>query len=254
MQEEKNVIIFGASQGIGEALAYEYASNGANLVLLSRNEEAIQRIAEEIDSKGGKAYFKKCDVSVFEQVRTGIDYSIEKLSTIDIAIINSGISMKQWVKEFKSEDFKKVVETNTFGIAHALEYLIPIMKKQGYGKIAGVTSLADVRGYPGSSGYSASKAAASRLLESARVELKKYNIRVITVKPGFVKTAMTDKNEFYMPFMQQSDKAARIIRKGITKGKSIVQFPFGTIVLTKIAKYAPNWLFDPALRILRKEE
>jgi short-subunit dehydrogenase len=254
MQSEKNVIIFGASQGIGEALAYEYASNGANLVLLSRNEEAIQRIAEEIDSKGGKAYFKKCDVSIFEQVRGGIDYSIEKLGSIDIAIINSGISIKQWVKDFKSEDFMKVVETNTFGIAYALECLIPIMKKQGYGKIAGVSSLADVRGYPGSSGYSASKAAASRLLESARVELKKCNIRVITVKPGFVKTAMTDKNEFYMPFMQQPDKAARIIRKGIAKGKSIVQFPFGTIILTKIAKYTPNWLYDPALRILRGEK
>jgi short-subunit dehydrogenase len=249
----KNVIIIGASQGIGEALAYEYASNGANLILLSRNEEAIKRIAEEIDSRGGKAFYKKCDVSSFEQVREGIDYSLNKLGSIDIAIINSGVSIKQWMKDFKSEEFKQTIEINTFGIAYALECLIPIMKKQGYGKIAGVTSLADVRGYPGSSGYSASKAAASRLLESARVELKKYNIRVITVKPGFVKTAMTDKNEFYMPFMQSTEKAARIIRKGIEKGKSIVQFPFGTIVLTKIAKYAPNWIYDPALRILRKE-
>ncbi len=249
----KNVIIIGASQGIGEALAYEYASHSTNLVLLSRNEEAIKRIAEEIDSRGGKVFYKKCDVSSFEQVREGIDYSLNKLGSIDIAIINSGVSIKQWMKDFKSEEFKQTIEINTFGIAHALECLIPIMKKQGYGKIAGVTSLADVRGYPGSSGYSASKAAASRLLESARVELKKYNIRVITVKPGFVKTAMTDKNEFYMPFMQSTEKAARIIRKGIEKGKSIVQFPFGTIVLTKIAKYAPNWIYDPALRILRKE-
>jgi short-subunit dehydrogenase len=253
MQAEKNVIIFGSSQGIGEALAYEYASHGANLVLLSRNEKAIQRLAEEIDSKGGKAFYKKCDVSMPEQVRDCIDYSLDKLGKVDIAIINSGISIKQWMKNFKSEEFKRIVETNTFGIAHALEFLIPIMKKQGYGKIAGVTSLADVRGYPGSSGYSASKSASSRLLESARLELKKYGIRVITVKPGFVKTAMTDKNEFYMPFMQSPGKAAKVIRKGIKKGKSIVQFPLGTVILTKIAKYAPNWIFDPALRILRKE-
>jgi NAD(P)-dependent dehydrogenase (short-subunit alcohol dehydrogenase family) len=253
MQKEKNVIIFGSSQGIGEALVYEYASYGANLVLLSRNAEAIQRISEEINSKGGKAYFKKCDVSVFEQVQDGIDYSLNKLGSIDIAIFNSGISIKQWMRDFKSEEFKRTVETNTFGIAHVLECLIPIMKEQGSGKIAGVSSLADVRGYPGSSGYNASKAAATRLLESARGELKKYGIRVITVKPGFVKTAMTDKNEFYMPFLQQPDKAARIIRKGIAKGKSIVQFPLGTVILTKIAKYAPNWLFDPALRVLRKE-
>lgn len=254
MQNEKNVIIFGASQGIGEALAYEYASHGANLILLSRNEEAIQRLAEEIDSMGGKAFYKKCDVSVFEDVRSGIDYSLERLGTIDIAIINSGISKKQWMRDFKSEDFKLIVQTNTFGIAHALECLIPVMKIQGYGKIAGVTSQADVRGYPGSSGYSASKSAATKLLETARVELKKYGIRVITIKPGFVRTAMTAKNEFIMPFMQSPEKAARIIRRGITKGKSLVQFPLGTVILTKMAELAPNWIYDPALRILRKEE
>jgi short-subunit dehydrogenase len=170
MKIDKNVIIFGASQGIGEALAYEYALHETNLVLLSRNVEAIQRITEEIDSKGGKAFYKKCDVSLFEDVRDGIEYSLNKLGTIDIAVINAGISIKQWMKDFKGG--LNGLQINTFGIAHALEFLIPIMKKQCFGKIAGVTSLADVRGYPGSSSYSASKAAASRLLESARVELK----------------------------------------------------------------------------------
>jgi NAD(P)-dependent dehydrogenase (short-subunit alcohol dehydrogenase family) len=253
MSKEQNVIIFGVSQGIGEALVYEYTAHGANLVLLSRNEDAIQRLAEEIDSKGGKAFYKICDVSVLEDVKAGIDYALDKLGTIDIAIHNSGISIKQWMREFKSGDFKTVVATNTFGIAHALECLIPVMLKQGYGKIAGVSSMADVRGYPGSSGYGASKAAATRLLESARVELKKYGIQVITVRPGFVRTAMTAKNEFYMPFLMEPDRAARIIRKGIARGKSSIRFPFGIILLTKAAEYAPNWLFDRALRILRKE-
>ena len=251
MLKNQNVIIFGSSQGIGEALVYEYASHGSNLVLLSRNVKANQRISEGINSNGGNSFFLKCDVSQLEQVREGIDFSLSKLGTIDLAIINSGMTIRQWVKDFNSENFKKVFETNTFGIAHALECLIPIMKKQGYGKIAGVTSLADVRGYPGSSGYSASKAAATRLLESARIELKKFNIRVITVKPGFVKTPMTDKNEFIMPFKIRPERAARIIRKGIRKGKSIVQFTRGTVILTKLSEFAPNWLFDPALRVLR---
>ena len=176
------------------------------------------------------------------------------------------MTIRQWVKNFNSDDFKKVFETNTYGIAHAIECLIPIMKKQGYGKIAGVTSLADVVGiYRGLSVLdldyagrcstrkaaaktsAASKAAATRLLESARVELKKLNIRVITVKPGFVKTPMTDKNEFIMPFMIKAEKAAKIIRKGIRKRKSIVQFTRGTVILTKLSEFAPNWLFDPAL-------
>jgi len=248
----KNVIIAGASQGIGKALALEYASNGSDLVLLSRNKSAIESVADDITSLGGKAFFKKCDVTDITQVEESVNYSKKVLGTIDLAILNAGIGIPEWLGNFKSGDFKKVFETNVFGIAHFLEFLIPLMKEQGHGTIAGVSSLADVRGYGGSSSYCASKAAASIFLESARVELKKYNIDVITVKPGFVRTAMTAKNEFYMPFLIEPEKAAKIIRKGIEKKRSIVQFPFGTVMLSRIVKYLPNLIFDPAMRMGRK--
>jgi short-subunit dehydrogenase len=162
------------------------------------------------------------------------------------------VESPEWMKHFRSEEYKKILSINAFGIAHALEFLIPIMKKQGYGTIAGVSSLADVRGYPGSSSYCSSKAAGSILLESARIELKPHNINVITVKPGFVKTAMTDKNEFYMPFLMSTEKAAKIIVRGINKRKSIVQFPFGTVMLTRLVKFVPNWIYDPVMRMGRK--
>src|SRR4030095_13642790 len=249
--KHKKVIIFGASQGIGKALALEYAKHGCSLVLGSRNEAALEEITEEIISKNGKCFYKKCDVSITENVKDFINFSLEKLGTIDLAVINSGIGGPNWMSEFSSEQLIKMFEINTFGIARALEFLIPIMKKQGHGTIAGVTSLADVRGYGGSSSYTSSKAAASILLEAARVELKKENINVITVKPGFVKTAMTDKNEFYMPFIMNTDKAARLIRKGIEKGKSIVQFPFGTVNSTRLIKNVPNWLYDWGMNAYR---
>jgi short-subunit dehydrogenase len=248
----KNIIITGASQGIGRALAFEYASRGANLALLSRNESAIESIADDITSLGGQAYFHKCDVSDITQVKDSVEYSKRMLDTIDLAILNAGVGNPEWMGQFKSDAFKKVFEANVFGIAHFLEFLIPIMKEQGYGTIAGVSSLADVRGYGGSSSYCASKAAASNLLESARVELKKYNIDVLTIKPGFVRTSMTAKNEFYMPFLMDPEKAARIIRKGIEKKKSIIQFPFGTVMLTRLVKYLPNLIFDPLMRKVRK--
>jgi short-subunit dehydrogenase len=240
----KNVIIFGASQGIGKALAYEYAKNGSNIVLLSRNEEAIKEITSEITSQGFTCHYKCCDITKKEDVRAGVEFSLSKLGTIDAAIINSGVGGPNWMDSFSSNDFVKMFEVNTFGIAYALEFLIPVMKKQGYGTIAGITSLADVRGYGGSSSYSASKAAASILLESARVELRKDNIDVVTVRPGFVKTAMTDKNEFKMPYLMQPDKAAGIIWKGIEKRKSIVQFPFFTVNATRLIKFLPNWIYD----------
>lgn len=240
----KNIALFGASQGIGKAIAIEYASLKSNLVLLSRNTDALESLTVDINNLGGRAFYKKCDISIKKDVEDSVNYTLDKLNTIDLAIINSGIGKPEWMANFKSDEFKQIIETNVFGIAHVLEYIIPLMKKQGFGTIAGVTSLADVRGYPGSAGYCSSKAAASILLESARVELKKLNINVITIKPGFVKTAMTAKNEFYMPFLMDTDKAAKIIRKGLEKKKSIVQFPFFTVYLTRIAKYTPNFIFD----------
>jgi short-subunit dehydrogenase len=248
----KNIIITGASQGIGKALAFEYADHSANLILLSRNESAIESIADDITSLGGNAYYKKCDVSDIKQVKDAIEYSINVFGTIDLAVLNAGTGNPEWMGQFKSGDLKKVFETNVFGIAHFLEFLIPIMKEQGYGTIAGVSSLADSRGYGGSSSYSASKSAVTSFLESSRVELKKYNIDVITVKPGFVRTSMTAKNEFYMPFLMEPAKAARIIRKGIERKRSIVQFPFGTVMLSRLIKYLPNWIYDPAMRLGRK--
>jgi short-subunit dehydrogenase len=249
--KHKSVVIFGASQGIGMALAYEYANHKSSLVLLSRNEESIKKIADEINSSGGKCFYKKCDVTIKNDVKAGVEFALSSLGSNDLVIINSGIGGPNWMDTFSSDAFIKSFQVNTFGIAHALEYLIPLMKKQGHGTIAGVTTLADIRGYSGSSNYNASKAAASILLEAARVELKKYNIKVITIRPGFVKTAMTDKNEFKMPMLMQTDKAARLIRKGIEKGKSVVQFPLPVAAATKIIKIMPNWIFDWGMNIAR---
>lgn len=251
MKIDKNVLIIGASQGIGKALAETYAEKGANLVLLSRNLSAIDEISCKLNTAGHKCFFMQCDISIYEDVQEGIEFAFSKLGTIDLAIINAGIGNPEWIENFRSGQFKKTVSINTFGIAHALEFLVPIMKKQGYGTIAGMSSLSDVRGYPGSTSYCASKAAASVLLESARVELKSLNINVITIRPGFVKTAMTDKNEFYMPFLMSTEKAARIIMREISKRKKLVQFPWFTIMLTRIAKFAPNFIFDPVMRMGR---
>jgi NAD(P)-dependent dehydrogenase (short-subunit alcohol dehydrogenase family) len=247
----KNIFITGASQGIGKALAFEYASHGCNLVICSRNVSELKKICEEINNNDGSCNYTTCDVSKLHDVANAVNFAIAKLGKLDLAILNSGIGFPQWIGEFKSEIYKQHMEVNAFGIAHALEVLIPVMKKQGFGTIAGVTSMADVRGYTGSSSYVSSKGAASLLLESARVELKEYNIRVITVRPGFVKTAMTDKNEFYMPMLMSTQKAAKKIRRGIEKGRSVVQFPWPIVWSTRIIKNIPNWIFDWGVRLSR---
>jgi short-subunit dehydrogenase len=249
----KNVLITGASRGIGKALANEYASRGANLVLLARDENALKVISTELSKSKIKTLCTKCDVSDREQMAKAIKFALDSMGTIDGAVLNAGISIRNWIEYFNADDFRKTIEVNLFSIAHGLELLVPIMKKQGYGTIAGVSSLADARGYPGSAAYTASKAAVTRLLESARVELKKNNINVITVKPGFVRTDMTAKNEFMMPFMVEPEKAARIIKRGIERNMKVISFPLGTVLLTKISAHLPNFIYDPLMRKLRPQ-
>jgi NAD(P)-dependent dehydrogenase (short-subunit alcohol dehydrogenase family) len=259
-----NVFITGASRGIGQALAKEYASLGARMVLAARNVEQLRELCEEINKKPclpggqtlrapGKASYIQCDVTKRDEVSKAAEFAAEMMGTIDIAILNSGTSHKNWASNFDSELFKETIETNLFGVAYGLEFFVPLMLRQGYGKIVGVSSLAGERGFPGSGAYSSSKAAVTRLLESARVDLKKYGIKVITVKPGFIRTDMTAKNEFGMPFLMQPEKAAKIIRRGIEKNKSVIQFPLGTVILTKITRMLPNFLFDAIARKVRPE-
>ena len=112
------------------------------------------------------------------------------------------------------------------------------------GIIVGVSSLADHRGFSGSGFYCASKSAASIYLEGLRVELKPYNIKVITVKPGFVKTPMTDQNKFKMPLLMPAEKAADIIIAGIEKEKRIIQFPLPMVLLTRLVGLIPGGLYE----------
>ncbi len=129
-------------------------------------------------------------------------------------------------------------------MVYFIEEILPDFIDRREGMIVGVSSLADNRGYSGSGFYCASKAAVSIFLEGLRVDLKKHNIKVITVKPGFVKTPMTDKNDFRMPFIMSAERAANIILKGIRKKKSLIQFPFRMVLLTRLIGFLPGRIYE----------
>ncbi len=245
----KNIYISGGSRGIGRALAIESAVNGANVFIAARDNQKLTDLSREISEKFGvKSSYSFCDVSDKNSVMESINQALAFLSKIDIAILNAGIGGSEKIAEFDSNNLQKIFEVNVFGIAHALEFLIPGMKENGSGIIAGISSMADVRGFPGSASYSSSKSALSMLLESARIEMKRYNVDVLTVRPGFVKTDMTDQNDFEMPFLMQPEKAAKIIMDGIRKKKRIIAFPKQMALLTGLVKIIPSWIFEPALK------
>jgi short-subunit dehydrogenase len=240
----KTVLLTGASSGIGYSLAKLLPKENCSIALLSRRENILTNLANELKISGVQVKAYKCDVGNIDEVRNTLDQVKKDFGKIDIAILNAGASSRADVRKFSSSTAKEIFEANTFGIINCIEQLLPDFINRKEGMIVGVSSLAESRGFPKSGFYNASKAAATLLLESLRVELKPHNIKVVIVKPGFVKTPMTDKNEFQMPFLLNVDKAAKIILNGIKKEKGIIQFPLPIVIGSKIIKYVPDWLFD----------
>jgi short-subunit dehydrogenase len=242
---DKIILVTGASTGIGKELAKKLSKKKCKLVLVARRVELINNLIEDLSQHSEAEFLPiKCDVSNKDEVSEAYEKIISNFGRIDIAILNAGFGENMKVNEYNSELAETIFGANVFGIIYWVEKLIPDFLKRKYGMIVGVSSLADSRGFSGSGFYCSSKAAASIYLEGLRVELKPKNVKVITVKPGFVRTPMTDKNEFKMPFLMEADKAAQIILKGIKKEKRIIQFPFLTVLGSKIVSVFPEWIFE----------
>ena len=242
--DKKVVVLTGASSGIGYSLAKLLPKENCFLALLSRRKNILDNLVNELNNDGRRIKAYKCDVGKIDEVKLTFDQIKKDFGKIDIAILNAGVSSRGSIKDYSAIQAKEIFETNTLGIVNCIEQLLPDFTERKDGVIVGVTSLAESRGFPKSGFYNASKSAASLLLESLRIELKPYNVKVITVKPGFVKTPMTDKNEFHMPFMMDVNKAVKIIIDGIKKEKKIIQFPLPIVIGSKILKFMPDWLFD----------
>ncbi|MEE9432480.1 MAG: SDR family NAD(P)-dependent oxidoreductase [Melioribacteraceae bacterium] len=243
--KNKVVLITGASTGIGKELVVTLSKTNCKIILVARRVELLENLISEISNESNAEFLTlKCDVSKKEEVAEAYVQSINKFGRIDVAILNAGFGEKMKVEEYNSELAETTFGANVFGIVYWVEQLIPEFIKRRRGYIIGISSLADSRGFSGSGFYCASKAAASIYLEGLRVELIEHNIKVITVKPGFVKTPMTDKNDYAMPLIMETDKAVDIILKGIEKEKRIIQFPFPIVLGIKIISLLPNWLYE----------
>jgi short-subunit dehydrogenase len=241
---DKVILITGASTGIGKELAIQLSEIKCSLVLLARRYELLDDLKTKL--KSGKANIKtyKCDVANTDEVSEVFTKVKDESGKIDIAILNAGVGSKSSVKDYKYENAKNTFGVNVLGIVNCVENLLPEFIENKEGMIVGVSSLADSRGWQGSGFYCASKAAATLLLENLRVELKQYNVKVVTVKPGFVETPMTAKNKFPMPFLMSAEKAAKIIIKGIKKEKRIIQFPLPTVFGAKLMRIVPEFIFE----------
>ena len=242
--KDKVILITGASTGIGKEMAKMLAKENCSLALIARRGELLDELAGQIKTENQNIKTFECDVAKPEEVKKVFTGVREHFKKIDVAILNAGVGSKSSAKDYKYEYAKKSFDVNVLGIVNCVENLLPDFIERKDGMIVGVSSLADSRGWQGSGFYCASKAAATILLENLRVELKPFNIKVITVKPGFVETPMTEKNKFPMPFLMGAEKAAKIIIGGIKKEKRTIQFPLPTVLSAKLMQIVPDFLFD----------
>jgi short-subunit dehydrogenase len=237
------ILITGATSGLGYQLSKDLSLEGAKLALLSRKIELLDSLANELKNQT-IIHNYKCDVTNKVEVAKTISKVKQDFGKIDIAILNSGVGFRSSVLDYNSEDAEKTFNTNVLGAVYCIEQLLPDFISEKRGVIAGVSSLGDGKGFPKSGFYSASKAAFTILIESLRIELKKYNVKVVTVKPGFVKTPMTDKNNFKMPFLMSVEEGSKIILDGLRKDKRIIEFPWQTTIGAKILRMMPTKWFE----------
>ena len=181
------------------------------------------------------------------EVGAAVTRTEAELGPVDVALANAGVGTPMPMKKIEAKAIARTMRVNFEGCTNVYAAVVPGMIERGRGRIVGVSSIAGFRGLPASGPYSASKAALTVMLESMRLELKGRGISVTAVHPGFVRTPMTDSNPFKMPFIVEPDRAARIIVKGVMRGKRQVEFPWQLVWLTRMARAMPDWMYDAAL-------
>lgn len=248
----KTILITGATSGIGKALSLEYAKPGITLFLTGRNQKNLQEIANSCELKGAQVIAKIIDVKEKEELAKWIA-QISKKFGLDLVVANAGISAGTASGIESDAQIAEIFETNVTGVLNTINPVIPFMQKQKSGQIALVSSLAGFRGLPSSPAYSASKAAVRVYGEGLRGNLSRFGIKVSVICPGYVKTPMTDVNNFPMPFLMSSDKAARIIKFGLEKNKSRISFPFPFYFLVWFLTLLSPRITDPLFARLPKK-
>lgn len=245
----KRVVITGGSSGIGEALGRELASRGWSVALLARRTELVEQHAAELRSMGVGAVGIGCDVTDLGQVRDAVARAREALGgELDLAVANAGISVPTWASTFSVDDAERIVRVNVLGMLYLFDATVAPMLARRSGHFAGIASIAGLRGLPGASVYSASKAAMQNFLEASRVELALQGVDVTIVNPGWVRTPIIDKYRGSTPFVVPVDKAARIIADGLERRARTVEFPLPMSLLMRLARILPSAIFDRALR------
>ncbi len=240
MNNKKTIWITGGSTGIGKALAIKFANEGWNVAISARRENLLNEVSE----KNENIYSFPLDVTDKKMCEDVFNKIKSQFTEIDICFFSTGTWNPKKEKNIDVEQIEEVFKINFFGTLNTIKVVEEYFKNKKKGIITIVSSIAGYRGLPNSTGYGPSKSALNNLAESLYFDFKRYNVKVSLVSPGFIKTPMTDKNDFKMPFLKTADYAADKIYDGLTK-KDIfeIHFPKSLTIILKILSLLPSRIY-----------
>ena len=245
----KVIWITGGSSGIGKSLAYKFANEGWQVAISARRENLLKEISEsneKIKSFPLDVTDKVKCKEVFEQIKN-------YYGDLDICFFSTGTWSPKEEKDVDVEQIENVFKVNFFGTINSIKAVEGHFKNKKNGIITIVSSIAGYRGLPNTTGYGPSKSALISLAESLYFDFERYNVRVCLVCPGFVKTPMTDKNDFKMPFLKTSEFAADKIYDGlINKNQFEIHFPKELTLTLKFFKLLPSKVYFYLIKKLTK--
>ncbi len=240
MAEKKVIWITGASSGIGKALALKFAENDWIVAASARRENLLK----ELQNINQNIYPYPLDVTDIEECKLTAKNIINKLNGIDICVFGTGMHDPKSEKQFNLDKIREIMEVNYFGTMNSINSIYDYFSKKKNGQISIVSSVAGYRGLPAAGAYCASKAALTSYAESLNFDMKMKNVRVSLISPGFIKTPMTDQNDFPMPMIKSPEFAANEIYKGLTAKKGFeIHFPKGFTYFLKFLQILPNGLY-----------
>ena len=238
-RNHKKIWITGASSGIGKAVAEKFAKQGWKVAVSARRKELLDELA-----KNPNITSFPLDVTDRTQITSVFKNILNEFSDLDICLFSSGTYEPKDEQKIDPDKIKNVIDVNFLGVVDCVKAVEDFFKNKKSGHISIVSSIASYRGLPNSSGYGPSKAALTNFSESIYFDFKKFGVRVSIVSPGFIKTPLTDKNEFSMPFLKTPEYAAEKIFNGLIKGNAFeIHFPKGLTLTLKFLRILPYRLY-----------
>ena len=232
------ILITGASSGLGAEFARQYATKENELFLLARREERLVRLKNELQDRCKNITLICVDVTAFEALQK----EMKKLPNIDMVILNAGISIGHLNAVPTISEFKKLYDVNVLANHAILEILLPKMRAKRSGKVVFISSLASLFSMPSSKVYSSSKRALNAYAEGVRYKYSPYGIKIITILPGFIKSELTDKNKFAMPFLLETEEGVSRMKQAIDKDKEFYAFPLRFYLIIRFFNLLPSFL------------